>query len=984
MARYGEPRDPYEQMSSLIQTISGIAEIAGKSVDRKERRMADELQSWQTNLGLRWQMVDPYDTEKGDANIQNFINTTQTGMDNLVSKYPGSEQFISSMGNTYIYGANQAQTENSEYSLAKTQFLGGVDPQGNKMIGSYDRFTNTYNKIRNFITPGAMGTDKNGLSKPLVDPLTNSFNQNLMVEYDLDEDGDIDGDPHRLGDVLQHIRESSLSLYNDYELITKRANMNKWADNREDFVLGDFGKNLARAAFGMDYLWRELGTYDSVNTAEWKALENLSTSGNKNQYTQRKAAIDSDKQNNVRIQVGLFQDPNNGILNQLQQIYFKFYKKGTTEVADAVDLSEIAGMNANVKEKYVELKKQFPNSPNLWMGYEYEVDIGGSNTQSAYESVSDLQSQVDDITKKFTDANNILLSNSEGARNMADEIYYDYGEDAMSGRFEFRDIMDSMRKPSGGVIAPLAPGAPPGAPPAAPTPPGWTGTNVPNAFSYIQGLSKQGQFTTGFSINLTTPTKGGKTGVWEDPDIGKALGKELKNAYSRFFQAKMSGNINSMEKLANQIAKLYEEKFGVATDPALFLSTTPTTAPAGVGTPPAGVGTSTVVPPASGGLIGPPGPPIPPVVGGQPTITPQPIQGQGIIGPPGPPIPPTRPTVPVEEETEFLDEDIVIEDTDFMKFTDWDPPVPRPDFIQSFPFNEENKDSLGVIHNNPGNLKIINTEDFAKFNSPENGWRALYLQVETDRRRGDTIEQFIKGGNPVRKNDKGYSSTEQDAYIKFLTQELKVSKTTPISEVDIDKLVQLIARQEGYLTKDGEAPTLNDLGVKSIDDLISSDAKKKETPVEKPKLKFEKGGAKTDLSDSTDIVLGGRNIDEFISTYFTKTGKFQGNRGTSEDKNIKEQFTEELDLLLTNNKYYGAFSLSTKHTGTTALKRAIREYLQAVNNNSARTDNKKEKLITLLNKFNKDWTGEKSIAKEIKERLFKKLKVSKTTPRRYY
>jgi hypothetical protein len=139
-------------------------------------------------------------------------------------------------------------------------------------------------------------------------------------------------------------------------------------------------------------------------------------------------------------------------------------------------------------------------------------------------------------------------------------------------------------------------------------------------------------------------------------------------------------------------------------------------------------------------------------------------------------------------------------------------------FIQSFPFKEANQDSLPVINNNPGNLKfakqpgsVEGEQGFAKFDNIEDGWQALYNQVGLDVERGDTIESFVKGHPELNYSD-AYSTTDQDEYVKFLQQKLKVSKNTLLKDVDRTKLVQAVSQMEGYLdSKTGIAPTESQL-----------------------------------------------------------------------------------------------------------------------------------------------------------------------------
>ena len=137
------------------------------------------------------------------------------------------------------------------------------------------------------------------------------------------------------------------------------------------------------------------------------------------------------------------------------------------------------------------------------------------------------------------------------------------------------------------------------------------------------------------------------------------------------------------------------------------------------------------------------------------------------------------------------------------------------DFLSQFPFYEANSDTLAVKNNNPGNITFANQAGasksgmFANFDNPMQGWKALYNQVAADTGHGDTIETFIKG-HPEKDYTDAYSKTDQDAYVKFLMQKLKVPKNTLLSEIDKHQLVEAIAMQEGYLhPKTGEAPTLD-------------------------------------------------------------------------------------------------------------------------------------------------------------------------------
>ena len=125
----------------------------------------------------------------------------------------------------------------------------------------------------------------------------------------------------------------------------------------------------------------------------------------------------------------------------------------------------------------------------------------------------------------------------------------------------------------------------------------------------------------------------------------------------------------------------------------------------------------------------------------------------------------------------------------------------------------EEPDTLGNRNNNPGNIKFAGQEgavkqgDFAKFDTMEDGWKALYRQVELDTGRGDTIETFIKGTDGTG----GYSEDNQEAYIRFISDKVGYPPDTPLSSIDPQDLVSAIAMMEGTIDSTDFAPSLEEL-----------------------------------------------------------------------------------------------------------------------------------------------------------------------------
>ena len=290
------------------------------------------------------------------------------------------------------------------------------------------------------------------------------------------------------------------------------------------------------------------------------------------------------------------------------------------------------------------------------------------------------------------------------------------------------------------------------------------------------------------------------------------------------------------------------------------------------------------------------------------------------------------------------------DDTAFSGMFDEAPPVKgisSKEFITQFPFYTANADTLSVELNNPGNITFANQAGasksgmFAKFETPQQGWKALYTQVEQDIKRGDTIETFIKGHIEKDYTD-AYSKTDQPAYIQFLMQKLKVPKNTLLSKVDKHKLVEAIATQEGYLNpKTGKAPSLSivnkSLDIKETSEDFTRIAREEKGTPEKLKIDFpseeeelkklyseleqekSRRGGEFDLSTLGEIRPRGKNavlfadlssLDKQKVFSFLEFKKQPGTKGEVKKKlinkfnnmNIRQQ-SKVLNQNLTKNKY---------------------------------------------------------------------------------
>lgn len=103
-------------------------------------------------------------------------------------------------------------------------------------------------------------------------------------------------------------------------------------------------------------------------------------------------------------------------------------------------------------------------------------------------------------------------------------------------------------------------------------------------------------------------------------------------------------------------------------------------------------------------------------------------------------------------------------------------------------------------NNNPGNLlfagqkNAIGKDDkgFAVFKTIDDGWNALYRQIELDKQRDLTIEGFITKYAPSSENDTAN-------YIEYMVQQLTaISKDEALEKFNTEYIAMAISKMEGY------------------------------------------------------------------------------------------------------------------------------------------------------------------------------------------
>jgi hypothetical protein len=100
--------------------------------------------------------------------------------------------------------------------------------------------------------------------------------------------------------------------------------------------------------------------------------------------------------------------------------------------------------------------------------------------------------------------------------------------------------------------------------------------------------------------------------------------------------------------------------------------------------------------------------------------------------------------------------------------------------------------SVASKTNNPCNLKFAHQpyatryKEFAKYQTPELGFRACIMQIRADQKKGKTLERFITVFSPPYEND-------TELYIKRVASNLKADRKTLIAKLDLLDLTKQMA-----------------------------------------------------------------------------------------------------------------------------------------------------------------------------------------------
>ena len=190
--------------------------------------------------------------------------------------------------------------------------------------------------------------------------------------------------------------------------------------------------------------------------------------------------------------------------------------------------------------------------------------------------------------------------------------------------------------------------------------------------------------------------------------------------------------------------------------------------------------------------------------------------------------------------------------------------------------------------NNPGNLRFADQKDstgktaagFATFGTPDAGWQALYNQIDLDKTRNFTLEEFTNKYAPPSEND-------TTAYITSLQKQLKVNKSTKIEDINTKKLANAIAKQEGWK---GEFPSI--------------ETKAKGLKVDSPltKVKDNKVVVNYSSASPTGFLRQQTNLNKIASQkYNTKENK-------SKHKNIRDFVKSKFEEWLRSTGKYGKYA----------------------------------------------------------------------------
>jgi surface antigen len=104
--------------------------------------------------------------------------------------------------------------------------------------------------------------------------------------------------------------------------------------------------------------------------------------------------------------------------------------------------------------------------------------------------------------------------------------------------------------------------------------------------------------------------------------------------------------------------------------------------------------------------------------------------------------------------------------------------------------------SLAQKNNNPGNLRFAGQEGasqgsggFARFDTPEAGYNALQKQIDLDKSRDLTVQEFVSKYAPPSENNTGQ-------YIQQFNDNLGTDNGTKLSQLDTKEVARFMAMKE--------------------------------------------------------------------------------------------------------------------------------------------------------------------------------------------
>jgi hypothetical protein len=140
----------------------------------------------------------------------------------------------------------------------------------------------------------------------------------------------------------------------------------------------------------------------------------------------------------------------------------------------------------------------------------------------------------------------------------------------------------------------------------------------------------------------------------------------------------------------------------------------------------------------------------------------------------------------------------------------WTPPEVEKKTPGATSISIPEKSRIAFVHNNPGNLMYAKQPgatkgesrgkgNWAKFNTPEEGFNALVDQVKLDQSRDLTVSEFMNKYAPPSENDTG-------SYIESFSNELGVKSTDKISSSDPLSIAKFLAQRESNTEVGDTAP----------------------------------------------------------------------------------------------------------------------------------------------------------------------------------